>query len=154
MGSATSQEALTFSRHYPGVALGVGFGVMALIGADLASAPEGPSDRPFGIVLAIVCGWLSYRGFRGVQITVDHAELRTRGWLRTRSWDLAAVQRASAVLGQVGLYTRAYVNLEVSARYPFRFVQFNTSPRHRQQLDLIAAEINAFLARAKNSTST
>lgn len=134
--------------------MGVAFGLMALLGAALASAPEGPSDRPFGIALVIVAAWLSYRGFRGVQITVDHAELRTRGWLRTRRWDLAAVQRASVVLGQVGFYTRAYVCLEITERSPFRFVQFNMSPRHRQQLDAVATEINTFLAIAKSSTST
>ena len=83
---------------------------------------------------------------------MDHAGLRTPGRLRTRTSDLAAIQRASVALGHVGLYTSAYVRLEVNDRYPYRFVQFNTSPRNRQQLDLIATEINDFLARTKNST--
>lgn len=153
MGSATSRETLAFSRHGPGIALGLGFGVMALLGVGLTVAPEGPSDRPFGVVLAIICVGLSYRGFRGVQITVDLAELRTHGWLHTRSWDLTAVRHVSVLEGPVGLYKRAYIRLEVDRRQPFRFVGFNTSPRHRQQLDEIAAELNTFLARATNSST-
>ncbi len=154
MVSTAPPEKLAFSRHYPGVVLGIGFGVMAVLGAGLAVAPKGPSDRPFGLVLSIVGAWLSYRGFRGVQVTVDHVELWMRGWLRTRRWDLAAVRRASVVAGPVGVYKRAYLRLELSQGHPYRCVEFNTSLRRRQHLDGIAAEINTFLARAKDSTST
>ena len=145
MDSASSAGGVAVTRHWPGVVLGVAYGLMGLIGVGLAASPQSPSDRPFGLALAIVFGWLSLRGFRGTAIAVDGTGLRARGLLRTHRWPLASVVRVSVVVGQVGLYERAFVLIELVDRRPFRFAQFNTSPRVRHQLDQVAADINAFL---------
>lgn len=87
----------------------VGYGVMGLLGVGLAASPQSVSDRPFGLALAVVFGWLSYRGFRGAD-------------------------------------ERAFLCIALVGRPPFRFGQFNASPRRRGLLEQVAAGINAFLA--------
>lgn len=145
MNSASTSGGVAFTRRWPGVALGIGYGVMGLLGVGLAASPQSVSDRPFGLTLAIVWGWLSYRGFRGAAIAVDSTGLRARGLLRTHRWPLEVVARVSVAVGQVGLYERAFICIALVGRPPFRFGQFNTGPRRRGQLDQVAADINAFL---------
>lgn len=123
---------------------------MGLLGVGLAASPQSVSDRPFGLALAIAFGWLSYRGFRGATIAVDGTGLRARGLLRTHRWPLEAVSSVSVAVGQVGLYERAFICIALMGRPPFRFGQFNTSPRRRGRLDQVAADINAFLVSQHN----
>lgn len=137
---------LAFSRHWPGVVLGIAFCCFFLIGAGLVAAPHSASDTPFGLGLMVVCAWLSYRSFRGAGLVVDNETLRARGLLRTRRWDVGTVRKVDVAVSRVGLYERAFICVELAGRSPFRFTQFNTSPRRRGDLEQLAAGINTFLA--------
>ena len=96
----------------------------------------------------VACAWLSYRGFRGATVTIDRTGLRVHGLLRTHRWPLVQVRGVSVVVGQVGLYERAFIRIELAGRRPFLFSQFNSPPRSRAELDQIASELNAFLSDA------